>query len=240
MRRLLTITGVLALGAFGVVGLNGFGGSAGAKPAGPQSDSARFVLLFADHPEGNGQTFTGQVVYCGVATLSEPFRLDLVATAPPLLENPADPTSDFQTGHDQSGWLDVKLQDSSGPEGQEAYRVPTADTLAFGLTLGGRPNGDQMVRVASLPLGDESGGGMAFRGVATVLANAGAIDPFTGDGRSDNYCVTIGIPGAAPVELEFPEAEFQEGEISTTLPVPDDWVLDLDGSDGGVLAGVPD
>ncbi len=96
-----------------------------------------------------------------------------------------------------------------------------------------------MVRVTSLPLGDVDGGGNPFRGVATVLARPGATDPFVGDDRTDNYCVTVGIDGAPPPELEFPEAEFQEGDISTTMPVPDDWVLDGDGSDGGVLAGFP-
>lgn len=242
MRRLLTISAVMALGAGGAMVLNGLGGPAGAKPgppAGAQADSARFVLNFPLHPESNGEVYVGQVVYCGVETLSEPFTFDLVATVPPLLVNPDDPASDYQTGHDGSGWLDVKLQESSGPEGQEAYRVPTADSFAFGLTLGGRPNEDQIVRVTSMPLGDESGGGMPFRGVASVLARAGATDPFIGDGRSDNYCVTIGIDGAPPAELEFPEAEYQEGEISTAMPVPDDWVVDGDGSDGGVLAGFP-
>lgn len=242
MRRLLTLVAVIALGAAGAVALNSLFGPVGAKPIpspGAQADSARFVLNFPLHPEKNGEFYFGQVVYCGVQTLSEPFSFDLVATAPPLLVDPEDFTSAYQTGHEASAWLDVKLQDSPGPAGQEAYRVPTADTVAFGLTLGGRPNKDQMVRVTSMPLGDESGGGMPFRGVATVLANAGASDPFVGDGRTDNYCVTIGVDGAPPPELEFPEAEFQEGEISTAMSVPDDWVLDGDGSDGGVLAGFP-
>jgi hypothetical protein len=42
-----------------------------------------------------------------------------------------------------------------------------------------------------------------------------------------------------PSGTELPTAEFQEGDISTTLPVPDDWVVDGDGSNGGVLAGFP-
>ena len=244
MRRVLVVVTLLSVSVLVGLVADGIGPPAVARPPaplGPQADSARFVLNFPIHPEHNGDTYFGQVVYCGVATLSEPFRLDVVATAPPNLTVPEDPSSPYESGHDGSGWLDVKLQESAGSEGQEAYRVPTNDSLAFGLTLGGRPNADQMVRITSLPLGDVDGGGMPFRGVASVLAQPGATDAFVGDGRDDNYCVTVGIDGGPPAELEFPEPEFQEGEISTTLPVPDDWVVvsDGDGSDGGVLAGFP-
>lgn len=240
MKRLLLALAVIAAGIAGVVVGSTPGGTA-AKLLGPQSDSARFVLNFPLHPEHNGDFYMGQVLYCGVQTLSEPFRFDLVATAPPQLSDPEDLSSPYVSGHDGSGWLDVKLQDSAGSEGQEAYRVPTNDSFAFGLNLGGRPGKDQMVRVTSMPLGDVDGGGMPFRGVASVLAQSGATDPFVGDGATDNFCVTIGVPNGPPAELEYPEAEFQEGDISTTMAVPDDWVVasDGDGSDGGVLAGLP-
>jgi hypothetical protein len=238
MKKLLAALAVVTAGAVGVMVSASGGSSAPVKPGGNQADSARFVLHL---PIVNGERYTGQVLYCGVQTLSEPFRFDLVATAPPNLTIPDDPTSPYESGHDGSAWLDVKFQDSSGAEGQEAYRVATNDSFAFGLTLGGNPGKDQLVRVMSQPLGDVDGRGMDFRGVASVLAQPGAMDPFTGDGRTDDYCVTIGVADGTgpPPGSEPPAAEFEEGDISITLPVPDDWVLDDDGSDGGVLRGMP-
>ncbi len=86
----------------GVVGLllNGAGPTADAKPPepAPQADSARFVLNFPLHPEHNGEVYFGQVVYCGVATDSEPFRFDLVASNPPNLSIPEDSHEPVRVG----------------------------------------------------------------------------------------------------------------------------------------------
>jgi hypothetical protein len=80
----------------------------------------------------------------------------------------------------------------------------------------------------------------SFHGVATVLAQPAATDPFIGDGRTDNYCVSIGVNPSPeqPGQITLP-GEYLEGQISVTMPVPDGWVLGGDGSDGGVLAGFP-
>lgn len=238
-RKVMMGLAVTAMGACAVVVLAGPSSSAG-KGGGPEADSVRFDLNFPLPPAQDGPARVGHVVYCGVQTLAEPFELDVLVTNPPALSDPEDPTSPYLPGHDGAGWLDFKLQDSVGPEGQEAYRVPMNDSLAFSLTLGGRPNGDQLVRLTSLPLGDADGGGNPFHGVATVLAQAGATDPFVGDGRTDNYCVSIGIPSVEGQYDALP-GEYLEGQISTVMPVPDDWVVEFDGdgSDGGVLAGFP-
>lgn len=241
-RRVVLVAGV-ALSMLAV--LVASSSSSGAKPTNTastdQADSVVFDLQFARAYTESGPIWAiGQVVYCGVDKLAEPYRLDVLVTSPPNVSDPQDPTSAYLPNHDGAGWLDVKLQAASGEEGQEAYRVPHNDSLAFGLNLGGRPNEDQMVRITSLPLGDFDGGGAGFHGVASVLAQAGATDPFTGDGRTDNYCVSVGIepnpdePGQVTLS-----GEYLEGQISVTMPVPDDWVLDGDGGDGGVLAGFP-
>lgn len=239
--RPMSVVGGLAI-AILVALVAASSGSSAAPPAkaspAQQADSVVFDLQFArSYTETGAVEALGQVVYCGVDTFAEPFRLDVLVTSPPNLSDPEDGTSAYLPNHDGAGWLDVKLQAASGAEAQEAYRVPANDSLAFGLNLGGRPGEDQMVRVTSLPLGDQDGRGRGFHGVASVLAQAGATDPFLGDGRTDNYCVSIGVE-PNPGQVSLP-GEYLEGQISVTMHVPDDWVHDGDGSDGGVLAGFP-
>jgi hypothetical protein len=227
----LTIAAILLVSALAP---SPSGAAVDGKSSGEQADSVRFVLNFPYPPSGGPQS-VGQVVYCGVQTRAEPFRLDVAVSSPSELTDPNDPESAPLPGHDGSGWLDVELNGEQGvglDRAYREYRVPLNDSFAFGLTLGGRPNQDQLVRITSHPLGDPDGSGWPFSGLATVLAQAGATDPFAGDGRTDNYCLSVDIPGGVP-------GEYAEGAISTTMPVPDDWVLDGEGSDGGVLAGFP-
>lgn len=203
----------------------------GKPPAGDQADSVKFALNFVPDPSGaSPEARLGWVVYCGVATHAEPYVLDVAVT---------NPARDSEQG---TGWLNVALQDDESwhDPGRFEYSVPYNDSFSFGLTLGSVPDHDQMVQITSLPLGDENGGGVPFRGIASVRAQSGAKDPFDGDGRSDNFCVSVGLDGVPLTDaVALPGAEFQEGDISTSLPVPDGWVLDGDGSDGGVLAGFP-
>jgi hypothetical protein len=205
--------------------------SASADLSGDQADSVEFALGFPEGDGGGPVPMIGDVVYCGVARNAEPYVLDVAVT------NPHPENQEF-TGHGSAGWLAVHLQGTHefpGPfDGtrRAEYNVPFNSSYSLSLTLGGRPGRDQMVMMMSPPLGDPHGGGAPLYGYSSVRASRGATDPFTGDDRSDNFCVTIGVDGRA-------WSEYQEGEISTTLPVPDQWVLDGDGSDGGVLAGMP-
>jgi hypothetical protein len=237
MRKFVVLASAAAAAAITAVVVGALGASAAPAPgqgAGEQADSVRFVLNFGD-PENPK---IGDVVYCGVAEKAEPYVLDVAASNPSVLVDPDDPESGKSPSHEGAGWLSVVLQGNSpvdiGTNGERGieFNVPLNDSFSFGLTLGGVPNVDQLVQISSWPLGDADGSGAGFRGFATVRAQRGAVDPFEGDGRSDNYCVSIGVPGGEP-------GEFLEGAISTTLPVRDGWVLDGDGSDGGVLVGFP-
>ena len=211
--------------------------SACADLGGDQADSVEFSLGSPDEGVEGAPGLRGDVVYCGVARNAEPYVLDVVASNP----HPQGATFD---GHGPAGWFQVQLQGVDTFPGPFEYpensgdwtrrpelNVPYNSSLSFSLTLGGRPGRDQMVQMATQQLGDPDGYGAPLYGYASVRASRGAVDPFDGDGRTDNYCVTIGIDGRA-------WSEFQEGTISTTLAVPDDWVLDGDGSDGGVLKGM--
>lgn len=226
---------VTMLGAtIGGVAVTGSLTSAGADPGGDQADSVEFAFHFPEQEGGGPDAMIGDVVYCGVARNAEPYVFD-VAVTNPLREN-----EEF-TGHDGAGWLTVQLQGVTqfpGP-GQELpgtrrpeLNVPYNSSYSFSLSLGGRPGRDQMVMMDSPSLGfeDGRGGGAPLYGYASVRAGKGAVDPFDGDGRSDNFCVTIGVD-------DRPWSEYQQGDISTTLPVPDGWVTDDDGSNGGVLRG---
>ena len=195
---------------------DGSGPTAGAALIGDQADSAQFRLLEVDN------------VYCGVQTRAEPYILDVAVSSPPQLSDPENPESPPLPGHDRAAWLSVEFQ--TFPVGSQ-YNVPFNSSFSFSLTLGGVPGKDQLVRIESPPKGDPSGAGAHFEGYATVRAQEGARDPFRGDNRNDNFCVVIG-PGG-----EQSGGEFDEGDISTNLPVPDEWVVDGDGSDGGVLVG---
>jgi hypothetical protein len=197
-----------------------------------QADSVRFQLFASSDTKTKNEN-----VYCGVARGAEPYLLDVAVTNHPDY-NP-DPSA---------GWLSVQLQEPTllFPEHEQRFEfsVPFNDSYSLSLTLGGNPGVDQIVQLSSPPLGDEGGGGIPFVGVATVRANRGAEDPFEGDDRDDNYCVAIGGVPHGEFDPDNPATwptregvEFVEGDISTTLPVPDSWVVDGDGADGGVLVG---
>jgi hypothetical protein len=231
MKRFLAVAvAAIAVVAVGI-GLDPLG-QAGADLGNESADSVRFVLNDPVLPDGSARTI-GHTVYCGVRTRAEPFVLDVAVTNPPELVDPEDPDSLRVRGHEGTGWLGVQLQGEEAVDrGFREFRVPANDSFAFGLSLGGRPGEDQLVSIQSQPLGDESGNGAPFEGLASVRTRGGAVDPFVGDGASDNFCVSIGVPGGLP-------AEYEEGDISVPLAVPDEWVLDGNGADGGVLAGVP-
>jgi hypothetical protein len=183
-----------------------------------------FRLNFARDPSNlSAPAKLGHVVYCGVRVQPEPYVLDVAATYPAFPGEPGSP-----------GWLAVHFQGGEQDHALNEYWVPVGESFSFSLSLGGKPNLDRLVQITSHPLGDENGGGAPFIGRASVRARQGAEDPFKGDGANDNFCVTIGVPG--PDGLP---AEFVEGQISTNMQVPNDWVLDGNGSDGGVLAAFP-
>lgn len=246
-RSVKMFAGAAGLTAAALIGIVAASSGSSALPAArpgaatEQADSVVFDLQFPRiYTETGPIAGIGQVVYCGVDKLAEPFRLDVLVTSPPNLSIPDDPTSEYLTNHDGAGWLKVTLQEATWAQAHHAFRVPANDSLAFGLSLGGRAGKDQLVQIHSEPLGNGGGGGAGFHGVATVLAQAGATDPFEGDDRTDNYCVSIGVEPnpTQPDQVTLP-GEYLEGEISVTMPVPDGWVLDGNGTDGGVLAGFP-
>ncbi len=197
--------------------------SADANLVGDQSDSVHFTLhLAGSPPEWDG---VNDVVYCGVKSSSEPYVLDVAVSSPAY-----DPHGTFPD-HNRAAWLMVDYQGRRNRLGEGSqFNVPFNDSYSFNLTLGGRVGFDQMVQLLSPPKGDEAGGGSGLTGFATVRAQRGAVDPFIGDGRSDNFCLSIGFAGSG---------EFTEGEIRTALSVPDSWVMDGNGEDGGFLVAMP-
>lgn len=196
--------------------------------AGSATDFTPFTLHFlADQTAG--EFVVGHVVYCGVVHANDrAYSLEVATSNAPELVDANDPGSPLKPGHDGAGWFMVESQ--GGIETQ--FNVPNNSAYAFDMQPEGTAGVDQIFRMSSPPKGNESGGGASFTGFVSAHAAGGAVDPFTGDVADDNFCVTIGVTGGV-------SAEFIEGEVSTTLPVPDGWVLDGDGSDGGVLAGVP-
>jgi len=239
MRKRAMLFFALAAGAIGGAALSGSLTTAGADLGGDQADSVEFALHFPREGGGEpGEPF-GDTVYCGVARNAEPFVFDVVASRPHSHDE------EF-TGVGQAGWLHLQLQGMEMfpgpfefPEGSGEFTrrpeliVPYNSSLSLTLSLGGRPGQDQIVKVFGPPLGDVDGGGGPLHGYASVRAPKGATDPFDGDGRNDNFCVTIGDPTLIIGGERW--SEYVGGDISTTLPVPDAWVVDGDGSNGGVL-----
>jgi len=92
-----------------------------------------------------------------------------------------------------------------------SFVIPAGDTISLTESFGGVPTVDDLVRISLSGTTD---------GVVSALARPNATDPFIEPvlQESDNLC--------ANVEDEGP---------STTLDVPDTWVTDGDGSDGGTL-----
>lgn len=195
---------------------------------GNATDFTPFTLHFlADQTAG--EFVVGHVVYCGVVHANDPaYSLEVATSNAPELVDDNDPESPLKPGHDGAGWFMVESQ--GGIETQ--FNVPNNSAYAFDMQPEGTAGVDQIFKMSSPPKGNESGGGSSFAGFVSAQAAGGAVDPFIGDGADDNFCVTIGIPDGVP-------AEFVEGDISTGLPVPDSWVLDGNGADGGVLLGVP-
>lgn len=231
-------TVALVLVVLVAIGVGGVVGAAPSRPrvSTPQSDSAVFTLLYPT------DTAAGDTLYCGVADNAEPFELKVAVSNPPVLDDLGEVM--ILSGYERVGWLAVGLQsgESFGPPSSEPrpeFFVPANGSWSFDLTLGGRPLEDQLVQISSPELGDPWGGGSPMFGYATVRANPDATDPFEGDDATDNFCVTIGFPTDDASKTQGGSWEFREGEISTSLPVPDLWVVDGDGDDGGILRGIP-
>jgi hypothetical protein len=111
------------------------------------------------------------------------------------------------------GTFSITFQDGD-PMG---FSVPADSTHSTTHTLGGVPGVDNLVRI--------TGTGGVGSMMASVQARSGARDPFGGDDERDNFCVTINASGFDNNGLT----------ITTTLSVPNDWVVDGDGSNGGTL-----
>jgi hypothetical protein len=243
MRRGTVLVAAIAAAAIGSMATTGPVTTAGADLATDQADSVEFALHFPREGGGEPEEPFGDVVYCGVGHGSEAYVLDVVVSRPHGV-------NETFTGVGPAGWLEVQFQGVGlfpgpfeFPEGSGEFTrrpeliVPYNSSLAFTLSLGGRPGHDQLVRLMGPPLGDTDGGGGPMHGYASVRAAADAVDPFRGDGRSDNFCVTIGDPTLMIGGERW--SEFVEGDIRTSMPVPDSWVIDGNGADGGVLVGMP-
>lgn len=238
-KRTVLVAAAIAGAMVGGAVMSGPVTTAGADLGGDQADSVEFALHFPREEGGGEGAPYGDIVYCGVGRGAEPYVLDVVVS------RPHDADAAF-TGIGPAGWLSVQLQGIRHfpgpfefPEGSGEFTrrpeliVPYNSSLAFSLSLGGRPRHDQMVQMLGPPLGDVDGGGGPLYGYGSVRAARGAVDPFDGDGRSDNFCVTIGDPALTIGGERW--SEYVKGDISTSLPVPDEWVVDGDGSNGGVL-----
>ncbi len=110
-----------------------------------------------------------------------------------------------------------EIQDGTGTR----FDIPPNTSFSFSMDLVGAPF-TGLVRLSG------TGDGLLFNGMATVRARKGATDPFIGDGRDDNFCTSIS-DGSGGGEID------DLTTISTLLVVPNDWVVDNDGSNGGLL-----
>lgn len=110
------------------------------------------------------------------------------------------------------GVLGIEFRD----EASTAFNVPGGDSIGLTESFGGVPGTDDLVRLTFSAPND----GLSDA-LISALAKPGARDPFTEDGpqEKDNFCVNVAA----------------EGPVSTSLSVPDSWVEDGDGSDGGTL-----
>jgi hypothetical protein len=114
-----------------------------------------------------------------------------------------------------AGTFSIEFQDGT-PMG---FSVPAGSTHSTTQTLGGVPGIDNLVRITST-------GGVGSM-MASVQATPGARDPFAGEtpAEKDNFCVTMNAAGV----------DNNGDNISTTLSVPDTWVADGVGANGGDL-----
>ena len=107
------------------------------------------------------------------------------------------------------GTLRIEVMDGTGTN----FLIPAQSSYSLTQAFGGVTGIDQIVRI-SAPNDDD------LEGVASALARDGAQDPFDGDGKKDNFCFSPGEGVAG---------------ISTKLAVPDGWVADGAGANGGIL-----
>jgi hypothetical protein len=85
------------------------------------------------------------------------------------------------------------------------FLVPADSTVSTTQALGGVPGVDTTVKITA------TGGVHSM--MASVLVQEGATDPFGGDGRKDNFCVTINQSGTDNNGLT----------ITLTTPHPASW-----------------
>lgn len=93
------------------------------------------------------------------------------------------------------------------------FKVPADGSFSLTQGMGGVPGTDDLVRITL--------SGTGATGWVSARARPNATDPFSEPGapETDNLCVEL----------------VDEGPITTTLTVPDGWVEDGDGSNGGTL-----
>ncbi len=87
------------------------------------------------------------------------------------------------TASDSAGSFFINFLDEDVME----FRVPANSTVSTTQALGGVPGVDTTVKITA-----KSG---VHSMMASVLAGEEAKDPFTGDGRNNNFCVTINANG---------------------------------------------
>jgi len=92
------------------------------------------------------------------------------------------------------------------------FNIPVNTSFSLTEAFGGVPGVDDLLRITLSGSGANS--------VVSARARANALDPFIeGIAETDNLCVNL----------------VDEGPISTLLAVPNSWVVDGDGTNGGEL-----
>ena len=66
-----------------------------------------------------------------------------------------------------------------------AFYIPANQSFSVTQTFGGVPDVDDLVKVEIT--GGDAGTGA---GIVSALVRTGAVDPFSGDSETDNYCLT--------------------------------------------------
>ena len=121
-------------------------------------------------------------VWCGVATLGEPWVLHVSVTP-----------------GDTVGSLLITFNDTS----TRLFPIAAKESFSLTQTMGGRPGIDDVVKVEVTGTDDDGGVGWV-----SALARTGAVDAFSGDSATDNYCLEgtaadTGDPGVVSADAQI-------------------------------------